>query len=67
MKHWWANFKESKIVIKTFVDTAHARQYNLIVIDSLWILNYNDQGPVPFREFDSSFKLENLIEISAPG
>lgn len=59
-------FKQSKIEIKTLVDKNRNRQYNLVFVDDTWIINFEDDGPIPAEENFSSFKLENLIEIEIP-
>ena len=58
-------FKNSKIELRTLVDTVRNREYNLVYIDDNWVINYNDNGPVPASEITSSFKLENMVEVSA--
>jgi hypothetical protein len=59
-------FKDSKIELRTLVDSNRTRQYNLLYIDDNWVINYSDNGPIPLPEVPDSFRLENLIEVSAP-
>jgi hypothetical protein len=59
-------FKDSKIELRTLVDTVHPREYNLIYIDDEWVLNYSDEGPVPAPEINGQFRLENLVEVKTP-
>jgi hypothetical protein len=59
-------FKDSKIELKTFVDSERTREYNLIYVDDSWVINYNDNGPVAMENVPDSFRLENLVEVSAP-
>jgi hypothetical protein len=59
-------FNNSKIEIRTLVDETHNREYNLVYIDDNWVINYNDNGPIRTSDLVASFKLENLIEVSAP-
>jgi hypothetical protein len=59
-------FQNSKIEIRTLVDSARTRQYNLVYIDEDWVINYNDNGPTHLSEVPDSFRLENLIEVSTP-
>lgn len=59
-------FQKSKIEIKTFVDTTRSREYNIVVIDDIWALNYNDNGPVEVSTIPESFRMENLIELTTP-
>ena len=59
-------FKNSKIELRTMVDTNRRREYNLVYIDDKWILNYNDEGPVLTTEVIEQFELENLVEVQVP-
>jgi hypothetical protein len=59
-------FKDSKIELRTLVDSNRTRQYNLLYIDDNWVINYSDNGPIPSPEVPDSFRLENLIEVSSP-
>lgn len=59
-------FKDSKIELRTLVDSARTRQYNLLYIDDNWVINYSDNGPILLPEVPDSFRLENLIEVSSP-
>jgi hypothetical protein len=59
-------FKDSKIELKTFVDSARTREYNLIYVDDSWVINYSDSGPVAIENVPESLRLENLVEVSAP-
>ena len=59
-------FKNSKIELKTLVDSAKTREYNLIYVDDSWVINYSDNGPVAMENIPDSFILENLVEVSAP-
>jgi hypothetical protein len=56
-------FKDSAIQIRTYVDNSKNIMYNVVMIDELWIINYNDNGPVPVKDLPASFSLENLIEV----
>ena len=59
-------YQNSKIELRTLVDSARTRQYNLLYIDDNWVINYSDNGPIPTPEVPDSFRLENLIEVSSP-
>jgi hypothetical protein len=59
-------FASSKIEIKTLVDNANNRQYNIVSIDEEWIINYNDNGPELLQNIPESFLLENIIELTGP-
>jgi hypothetical protein len=56
-------FKDSAIQIRTYVDNSRNIMYNVVMIDELWVINYNDNGPVPVKDLPASFSLENLVEL----
>ena len=56
-------FKDSAIQIRTYVDNSRNIMYNVVMIDELWIINYNDNGPVPVKDLPALFSLENLVEL----
>lgn len=59
-------FENSHIDLKTLVDKQSTRQYNIVCVDDSWIINHNDTGPESLDKLPSSFRLENLIELSRP-
>lgn len=59
-------FKKSKIEIKTLVNNQNKCYYNVVCVDDLWAINYNDNGPVKVTEIPEAFYLENLIEVEIP-
>ena len=59
-------YQNSKLEIRTLVDSNQTRQYNLLYIDDTWVINYSDNGPVPLPDVPESFRLENLIEVCTP-
>lgn len=59
-------FQNSKVELKTLVDTVQSREYNLVYIDEKWVLNFDDDGPVLINDSIKSFRLENLIEVNIP-
>ena len=59
-------FKDSKIEIKTYIDGDRKRQYNLVFIDELFVLNYFDGTVSPSDIIPESFFMENIIEVQRP-
>lgn len=59
-------FENSQLEIKTYIDNARSRQYNVVCVDDRYAINYSDNGPVPMENIPDSFLLENLIELSTP-
>jgi hypothetical protein len=59
-------YQNSKIEIKTLVDNAKTRQYNIVCIDEEWMINFSDDGPETMEKFPHLFLLENLIELQKP-
>lgn len=61
-----SRFKNSKIILKTYVDPKTEKEFNLIYVDEQWVINYNDNGPVSADTVIDSFHLQNLIEVNTP-
>lgn len=59
-------FKNSKIEIKSFVDSSLLRQYNCVFINEDWILNYNDYTPIHSSKLSKDINWENLILVDRP-
>jgi len=59
-------YQNSKIEIKTLVDNARTRQYNIVCIDDEWMINFSDDGPETMEKSPHLFLLENLIELQKP-
>jgi len=56
-------FQDSKITIQTLVDKQKSTQYNVVLVDEEWVINYSDNGPISAKSMPISFYLENLIEL----
>jgi hypothetical protein len=56
-------YKNSTVELKTFLDKAKPAQYNVIIIDSKWVLNFLDREPVIVDNFLDNLFLENVIEL----
>jgi hypothetical protein len=59
-------FKNSVIQVITYIDKTKPAMYNIVNIDGQWLINYNDNGPVPVEILPEAFYLENLIELEIP-
>lgn len=59
-------FKESLVEIRTLVDNKNNRLYNAVVIDNLWVLNFNDHCAIDLDEIPVFCRLENLIVLERP-
>lgn len=59
-------FNNSRIELRTLVDISDPREYNVVYIDDTWVLNYDDEGPVLVENLNSSFRVENLVEVTGP-
>ena len=59
-------FQDSNITIQTLVDKQKSTQYNVVIIDEEWVINYSDNGPISAKSMPISFYLENLIELKTP-
>jgi hypothetical protein len=56
-------YRNSTVEVKTFLDKSKPAQYNVIFIDSKWVLNFVDNEPVIADNFPDNLFLENLIEL----
>ena len=59
-------FKDSSIQLKTLVDNSKPCNYNIVIIDNTWVLNYSDLGPVKLSEIPESLMVENVIDLGPP-
>lgn len=59
-------FKDSKVVIQTLVDSNRKQLYNLVYVDDEYVLNYVRAKVVRAKEIPESFFLENLVELARP-
>ena len=59
-------FKNTKVEIRTLVDSARTRLYNLIYVDEQFVLNYERNTVVNTQDIPDSFFLENFVELSRP-
>jgi hypothetical protein len=60
------SFKNSKVEVRTMVDSSQTRLYNLVYVNENEVLNYEAGRAVLAHELDSSLYLENLIEVVFP-
>lgn len=58
-------FKNDKVEVKTMVDSAKTRLYNVVYVNDDTVLNYSQQ-PVPAQEVDETLYVENIIEVVYP-
>jgi hypothetical protein len=56
-------FKDSDIQIKTLVDTDGKRLYNVVYVDDIWALNYDDSKVMLANNIPSLYRLENLVVL----
>ena len=59
-------YKNSSIQIKTIIDTAGTRLYNVVYVDDTWALNYIDGQVCPVNNIPSLYNLENLVVLTRP-
>lgn len=59
-------YKNSSVQIKTLIDTNFKRLYNVVYVDDMWVLNYDDTAVLPVSNIPSLYRLENLIELKRP-
>lgn len=59
-------FKNSNVQIRTLVDQAGKKLYNVVFVDDLWALNYQDNQVVEASKVPGLYNLENLVELKRP-
>ena len=59
-------YKNSSIQIKTIIDTACKRLYNVVCIDDKWALNYDDGKVLQISNIPSLYNVENLVVLKRP-
>jgi hypothetical protein len=59
-------YKDSQIKIETYLDKTKTSVYNIVNIDDIWLINYNDIGLVKFENLSEDFYLENIIKLEPP-
>lgn len=58
-------YNKSDVFIKSLVDEQNKRMYNVVYVDDIAI-NYNDEGPVDSTIIPTSYRIDNIIEVSSP-
>ena len=59
-------YKNSSIQIKTLVDTSGKKLYNVVCIDDMWALNYDDSQVLLTSNIPTLYRLENLVQLARP-
>jgi hypothetical protein len=59
-------FKNSRVEIRSLVDSNRKQLYNLVYIDDEYVLNYLKSQVIEAQDIPESFFLENLVELARP-
>lgn len=59
-------FNNDKIEVRTMVDSAKTKLYNLVYVNDATVLNYDRFTSVNIRDVDQDLYLENLVDIVFP-
>jgi hypothetical protein len=59
-------FKNSRVEIRSLVDSNRKQLYNLVYIDDEYVLNYHKAQVIEAQNIPESFFLENLVELARP-
>lgn len=59
-------FGNTDIQVKTLVDNARKSVYNVVSVDDMWVLNFQENAPVEAANLPGDFRLENLVVIERP-
>lgn len=57
--------RHSLIELKILEDTK-LRQYNLVYVDNLYVINYSDNGPIDIKLIPDQFDIKNQLELKYP-
>lgn len=57
-------FKNSRIEVRTLLDKDRNAAYNVVFVDDITAINYNDNGPVSVDSLPDNFFVENVIELT---
>ena len=59
-------FNNNRIEVRTMVDSAKTKLYNLVYVDDVNVLNYDRYKVVTSQEIDDALYLENMVDIVFP-
>lgn len=59
-------YKNSNVALNTYIDIIHNRQYNIICVEELWAVNFNDDRPVLIVDLPVELNLTCSIIIKSP-
>jgi hypothetical protein len=59
-------FGNSDIQVKTLVDNAQKSVYNIVLVDDIWVLNFQETTLVEAGNVPEEFRLENIVVIERP-
>ena len=59
-------FGNSNIQVKTLVDNAQKSVYNIVSVDDMWVLNFQETTLVEASNVPEEFRLENIVVIERP-
>jgi hypothetical protein len=56
-------FKQYSIDIKICLDTRKSRQYNIVFVEDMWAINYDDSGVILVKDLPQDLYIENIITV----
>lgn len=59
-------FKDSKVEVRTLVDSSRTRLYNLVHVNDIYVLNYERGMVIKAQDITDSFFIENMVELARP-
>jgi hypothetical protein len=57
-------YKDTNIQVRSLLDKTKSSYYNIVCVDALWVINYNDNSAILLKNIPDSFFIENLIEVN---
>jgi hypothetical protein len=56
-------YKNTDIQVRTLLDKPKTAYYNIVCVDRMWVINYNDISVMTLEQLPDSLFVENLIEV----
>jgi hypothetical protein len=61
-----SKYKNSEIEIRIIIDDKSSRVYNVLCVDNLWALNFQDHTVVELNSVPSLYRVENIVPLKQP-
>jgi hypothetical protein len=59
-------YEKSQVEVRIIIDDTHSRVYNVLCVDNLWALNFEDHTVVSVDSIPSLYRVENIVPLNRP-